>query len=111
MLGYVPVDRGIHYWYDLKKILADDDIADNSISNSTVAIKFTISVDSDLIAIAFNLSQITTFIASEISLYVTDNLTNYSTDYLMYSQISSYTYNFHKNNPNSNMLFTFWDYP
>ncbi|MCE7749129.1 MAG: carboxypeptidase regulatory-like domain-containing protein, partial [Candidatus Heimdallarchaeota archaeon] len=111
LLGLVPVDRGTHYWYDLEEILNNQEAAAGSLSNSVFALEFAVPVSTGLMAIGFNLSDITTLISNVISIYVTDNLSNYLSDYLMFSEISFHTYNFHKNNPSSEMLFTFWDHP
>ncbi|MCG3256503.1 MAG: hypothetical protein KAU62_10470, partial [Candidatus Heimdallarchaeota archaeon] len=99
LLGLVPVDRGTHYWYDLEEILSNQEAAVDSLSNSVFALEFTVPVSTDLMSIGFNLSEITTLISNVISIYVTDNLSNYLSDYLMFSEISFHTYNFHKSNP------------
>jgi len=111
LLGYVPVDRGYHYWYDLQDVVSDNDNFVSTISVSKIAIEFSSTIDCNVMAFSFNLSQISTPISNSIKFYLTDNLNNYLTDYMMYSEISLHSYNSQKSNLDSPLLFTFWNHP
>ncbi len=111
LLGYVPVDRGYHYWYDLQQVAGDEDSSSSSITENKIAVEFNSIVDIDVMAFSFNLSDISIPIANVINFYLADNLNDYQNDYLMFSEISFHTYNSQKNNPNAPLLFTFWNHP
>ena len=111
LLGYVPVDKGSHYWYDLQRVVKDSDSASSIVSMDKIAIEFSSTITTDIMAISFNLEDITSPIANSLDVYLTDNLNNYQSDYMMYTDISFHSYNSQKNNPNSPLLFAFWNHP
>ena len=111
LIDYVPVDRGYHYWYDLQLITEDKDQSTTTLTTDRLAIEFHSSFDVDIMAIAFNLSDILTPIVNSLDIYLADNLDNYLYDYMMYSDLSYNSYNAHKNNLNSPLLFSFWQHP
>ncbi|MCE7741147.1 MAG: hypothetical protein GOP50_01690, partial [Candidatus Heimdallarchaeota archaeon] len=111
LIGYVPVDKGYHYWYDLQEFVGDSDQSSSTIGMNKIAIEFSSLTDIDVMAISFNLSDIITPISNSINFYLADNLNNYLSDYMMFSELSFHTYNSQKNNLNSPLLFTFWNHP
>ncbi|MHA2308996.1 MAG: hypothetical protein ACXABJ_06945, partial [Candidatus Heimdallarchaeaceae archaeon] len=111
LIGMMPVDRGTHYWYDLEEVLSDSEAFSDTISSNQLAIEFSVPVAIDLMAISFNLSQISSLVTDQIDFYLTDNISSFQSDYLMKYEISFNNFNFHKSNADSPLLFAFWDHP
>ncbi|MCG3222583.1 MAG: Ig-like domain-containing protein, partial [Candidatus Heimdallarchaeota archaeon] len=111
LLGMMPVDRGTHYWYDLEEVLSDSEAISNIISSNQLAIEFSVPVTIGMMAISFNLSQISALATDQIDFYLTDDISSFQSDYLMKYEISFNNFNFHKDNADSPLLFAFWDHP
>ncbi|MHA1397776.1 MAG: hypothetical protein ACTSSF_08725, partial [Candidatus Heimdallarchaeaceae archaeon] len=111
LISKVPVDQGSHYWYDLEEIQSDSGEEIAIITADTIATAFSLSVSLNIMAFSFNLSEVTDTISSELQFYLTDNLSDFQNTYLMKYDLSYNTYNFHRNNPSSPLLFVFFDHP
>jgi hypothetical protein len=112
LIGRFPVDRGDHHWYDLVTTLDDNQPSTGTFSDTKIAVAFTLPVSIDYMAFSFNISQVlASMSSSQLDFYLAENLNDFQTNYLMKSEISVHTFNFHKNNPSSPLMFIYRDHP
>jgi len=112
LIGPFPVDKGDHHWYDLVTTLDDYQPSAGTFSDTKIAVAFTLPVSIDYMAFSFNISQVlASMSSSQLDFYLSESLTDFQTNYLMKSEISVHTFNFHKNNPSSPLMFIYRDHP
>ncbi|MCK5140558.1 MAG: hypothetical protein KAQ70_00040, partial [Candidatus Heimdallarchaeota archaeon] len=112
LIGRFPVDRGDHHWYDLVTTLEDNQPSAGTFSDTQIAVAFSLPVSIDYMAFSFNISQVLASLSSsQLDFYLSESLTDFQTNYLMKSEISVHTFNFHKNNPSSPLMFIYRDHP
>ncbi|MHA1200137.1 MAG: hypothetical protein ACTSQF_12480, partial [Candidatus Heimdallarchaeaceae archaeon] len=112
LIGRFPVDQGDHHWYDLVTTLDDNKPLNGTFTDTKIAVAFTLPVSIDYMAFSYNISHVlTSMSSSQLDFYLTESLTDFQTNYLMKSEISVHTFNFHYNNPSSPLMFIYRDHP